>query len=100
MTTVIYGASDDLIEVEGDLREEFTYRDDKNGDLLGFSDGTLLRVRYDADGIWRITPVRRGTAFQGIEHAPEDDDSNYTDRASLGDVDWVLHGSDYTSDAR
>jgi hypothetical protein len=95
MTTTVYGASDDLIELDGDIYEEFSYRDDENGDLLGFSDGTLLRIRHDAEGIWRITPVSQGPAFQGVQQAPADDDRNYTDRATLGEVAWVLHGSSH-----
>ena len=60
----VYGASDDLIEIEGDISEEFNYpynADDK-GVLLAFSDGTLARIKYDSGGMWRITPHARGTA--------------------------------------
>jgi len=93
MTVKIYGASDDLIEVQGALNEEFPYSD---GDaFLGFSDGTLLRIRHDAEGIWRIMPVCAGPAFEGVEQAPENDDRNYTDRATLGDVLWVLRGDGF-----
>lgn len=96
MQITVYGASDDLIEVEGPLTEEFTYRDDEAGDVLGFSDGTLLRVRYDENGTWRITPIRKGPAFQGIDQAVEGDDDNYTDRAILtSNVEWVLQGNNY-----
>ena len=96
MTTTIYGASDDLIEVDGDLYEEFSYQDDGAGDLLGFSDGTLLRIRHDEEGVWRITPIRIGTKLEGVEQAPADDDKNYSDRATFSDnLAWVLHGGSY-----
>lgn len=91
----IYGSSDDLVEVEGAINEEFGYRNtaDDKGDLLAFSDGTVVRIRYDDNGVWRITPVARGTAELTIEQAPEDDEKQYTDRATLaGDVRWVVHG--------
>jgi len=38
----VYGASDDLIEIKGDIREEFS-RYDSEGDYLAFSDGTVLK---------------------------------------------------------
>jgi hypothetical protein len=91
----ITGHSDDLIEVDGDINEEFSYGNDEDGDLLGFSDGTLLRIKFDADGTgnWRITPVARGAATLTIEQAEGEDG---TDKATLdGDVRWVLHGGRY-----
>jgi hypothetical protein len=96
-TITIYGASDDLIEVEGSIEEEFGCRGGENeGDLLAFSDGTILRVAYTAAGIWRITPVFRGNADLMIEQAPEGDDSNYSDRATLSNLSspmtWVVQG--------
>lgn len=90
----ITGASDDLIEVDGDIREEFTYQDkDEKGDLLAFSDGTVLRVVFAQFGTWRITPVVRGSAVLCIEQEIEDEG---TDKATLnGDVRWVVHGLGY-----
>lgn len=90
-TIVITGASDDVIEVDGDIREEFTYHNDKdeNGDLLAFSDGTILRIVFARFGVWRITPVARGTAALHIEQQTEDEG---TDTATLtGDIRWVAH---------
>lgn len=99
-TVQVYGASDDLIEVDGAISEEFgyTYRrpEDDNGDLLAFSDGTLLRIRYTDSGIWRITPVAYGSATFSMTQATEDDEQNYTDKATLeGDLRWVVHGSSW-----
>jgi hypothetical protein len=96
VSVTVYGASDDLIEVEGDIDEEFNaISAPENGHLLAFSDGTVLRIDYSELGIWRITPVfRSGLGFDlTIVQAPEDDDSNYSDRATLnGDITWVVHG--------
>lgn len=96
----IAGASDDLIEVEGDLVEEFTYQsdamDNDGGDLLAFSDGTILRIEWTRSGVWRITPVVKGTATLTIVQAPEHNDDDYSDEATLdGDVGWVVHGIAY-----
>ena len=97
----IYGASDDLIEVEGDISEEFPYYDEPA--LLAFSDGTILRVRYDDLGIWRITPLFKGRARSTYIICNPDpfDDSDYSDQVHLFDeeldepIRWVLHGGQY-----
>jgi hypothetical protein len=82
-TITIYGASDDLIEIDGDLREEFNYYStnwEQNG-FLAISDGTLLRVRYDEDGIWRFTPIVIGSAQIDIKQGV--DDREHSDRVTL-----------------
>ena len=85
----IYGASDDLIEVEGDIREEFSaYLDDGKSKVLAFSDGTLLRMVYDHDGIWRITIVELGESTVVQTHGSVKDDTN--DVVTIkGDIQWV-----------
>lgn len=90
----VYGASDDLIEIEGDLTEEFTLIDDTDGDVLTFSCGTALRIKYDRDGMWRITRIAAGFANMNKTEATNADD-DYTDRVTLtGDaVTWVHHGN-------
>lgn len=90
----VYGAGDDLIEVDGDLSGEFTLRNGapEVGDLLAFSDGTILRIGYTPHGIWRITPIFRGAAELTIEQATEGDETNYSDRATLSGAVWVVHG--------
>lgn len=90
MTTLeIYGASDDLIEVEGDITEEFN--PDEGSGTLAFSDGTLLEVKYGEGGLWKITRVAKGTAqFSLLVEATDPDSSEYSDKAQLsGDVQWV-----------
>lgn len=92
MSIRIYGASDDLIEVEGDVREEFTTMA-TDGALVGTSNGALLRVRYTDAGTWRIQPVA-GAELADIKQCAEDDEDNYSDVATVGgDVSWVLFGS-------
>lgn len=91
MAITVYGASDDLIEIDGDLNEEFPHRNAEDA-ILGFSDGTLLRIGYTPNGVWRISPIVRGSADLTIEQAPEDDESNYSDRATLSGAVWVVHG--------
>ncbi len=73
--TIVTGASDDLIEVEGELREEFDSFSCQNG-VMAFSDGTLLRVKYDDDGIWRFKPLFKGSLFEKIKDGSVNEDTN------------------------
>lgn len=83
----IYGSSDDLIEIEGDVCEEFTY-DEYNDNLIIVSTGHILRIRYDDQGVWRITPV--SGPIPSVTQAPENDEDNHSDRAKIeGAVRWV-----------
>jgi hypothetical protein len=96
MSVTIYGASDDLIEIEGDIREEFNHYSNEDDDarMLGFSDGTLLRIVYDRDGIWRITKVVSGSAgFSKVDGVVEDDTNDIV--TLHGDIKWVVCGEHY-----
>lgn len=95
MSTTIYGASDDLIEIEGDISEEFPAYNLHEDAVIGASNGVLLRVRYDDDGVWRLTPIH-GADRVTITVAPVDDDDNYSDRAVITDpVGWVVLGTQH-----
>jgi hypothetical protein len=96
----VQGHSDDLIEVDGDITEEFYAAEPgKSPDLLAFSDGTVLAVNYTADGIWRITPLTRGTVRLTVEQAVVGDPC-YSDVATLdGLVRWVVLGTTYRAAA-
>ena len=84
----IYGLSDDLIEVEGDISAEFYA--DQDGNLIILSDGTILSIEYTKRGIWRIIVEQKGILNTTIISAPLDDDKNYSDKAIIEDSpDWV-----------
>lgn len=91
---VIYGASDDLIEIESTSfeHEEFSISCDETN-ILAISDGTLLRVRYDEDGVWRFSPVVLGSSTLDIKQGI--DDQEHSDRVTLvGDnLKWVVLGT-------
>jgi hypothetical protein len=93
----ITGYSDDLIDIEGDISEEFSHNDDDHPAFLAVSDGTLLRVQRDHDGVWRIVPVRRGNAT--LDHTFGQDDRDHTDRVTLtgDDVHWIVYGTTWAS---
>ena len=53
--TTIYGASDDLIELDGAIDGEvYCYNSQA---LVIFDSGAALLVHYDDEGIWRIRSV-------------------------------------------
>lgn len=98
-TITICGASDDMVIAEGAINDEWDYTGDDPdwpGDVVAFSDGTVLRIQFTEDGFWRITPTAKGPAFIRIDQAT-DEDEDYTDKARVsGDVRWVVHGRHYT----
>lgn len=91
MSCTVYGASDDLIEVEGDVREEFYVLGSEEENYLAFSNGFVIKVTYDyRDGVWRIAPI---VGSVQVDQAPANDEANYSDRAHIyGTVLWVVHG--------
>ena len=96
----IYGQSDDLLEIEGDVEEEFGLgeKEANHGVVLGFSCGTLLKVLYDNEGIWRITVLDKGSAK--VTHTQAmDPDKDYSDSVVIEPFDsvvtWVTKGSAY-----
>lgn len=79
--TKVYGASDDLVEIEGS-----TYKEDEigcyNHDVrIRFLDGTVIRVGYPKDGlaVWWIEVEKRGTAEQKITICNDEDARIYSD---------------------
>jgi len=95
MSITIYGASDDLIEIEGDIREEFNfYPDAGESRYLAISDGTVLRVEYDDDGIWRIVPITVGKATFSKKDGLVSDDTNDVVTLSGVIIDWVVMGDE------
>lgn len=78
MTTTITGFSDDLIEIEGDINEEFTapaWKDDLESGVLTCSDGTALRFEYDKGGLWRFFPIFMGHLFVRVDQGNEETDT-------------------------
>ena len=91
MPVKIYGASDDLLELEGDISEEIGV-DCNEVFYIGISDGTLLRVEYDDYAIWRIDRVRKG--FNNFEKVLGDPEEDTNDIATIhGELSWILIGS-------
>lgn len=99
MKTIIYGASDDLLEIDGYFSEELSIGSDEKS-FVGVSDGTLLSVEYD--GEWKFRLERKGSLFKEIiQSVGEDSDhegenKKYTSYSDLvifeGDIKWVILG--------
>jgi hypothetical protein len=82
-TVRVYGASDDLIEVEGPAPVSDEFSGGEKPKFVGFSDGTVLRVVYADDGCWRVTREVEGAAQYAHTPAVGADDDNYSDVATL-----------------
>jgi hypothetical protein len=92
----VWGCSDDLIEITGDIENEFgSFEDDP---FVVFSDGTVLKVIYDNDGNWRFYCDELGKDASVINHPPGSeraiDISNGRDYTAVaevqGHIDWVV----------
>jgi hypothetical protein len=92
--TEIYGSSDDLIEISGNISEEFYPHGHDDIDFLSFSDGTVLSIEYGKGGFWRINRVAAGTA-EYVKVEGDDPEENYSDHVFLTGVDWVVFGSHF-----
>ena len=93
MKVEIYGASDDLVKVEGDLTEWFGAYDCPV--FLHFGDGTVVEAEYDPcpGYYWRINPVTLGEGSQSwfLHGTYDGEDGRKCNRVRLvGDLKWVV----------
>ena len=94
MITRIYGASDDLIEIDGQISDEVdAYSSSDEPIKFKTSQGTKGSIMYD--GNWNITIIEEGTDFvKVIESVGDDNDhteENTKDVPSYSDV-LILEG--------
>lgn len=92
--TRIYGASDDLIEIDGDVRGETDGGDEPT--TLMCSDGTVLVVRYgkpDLGGVWAVEVKEKGSLFDRLEICTDEEGNPYSDQAFFKEgIKWVRRG--------
>lgn len=100
----ISGASDDIITMSGDIKEEFCPPNDflEGGKVLvAVSDGTLLRVNYDEDGIWRFSVIKHGSASYAKTEghlAGKNEKGDTNDVVFLnGRIEWVALAIEHAS---
>lgn len=101
MATKVYGASDDLIEFNGDVYGEinnFGTDERKHGELVILSDGSLLEVKYGkaAMAIWGITIIKEGSLFDHLESCSDEDANPHSDIAYFKDgLKWAYGASEW-----
>ena len=101
MATKVYGASDDLIEVEGDASGEvgcYGTDDRPQGVLLICSDGSLLEVKYGKGGmaIWAVMVIMQGELFDRIDFCNDEEAKVYSDVAHFKDgLKWVYAATEW-----
>ena len=102
MTTKIYGTSDDLIEIEGDVDGEVgcygAQEEGQPGVLLICSDGTLLTVKYGRGGlgVWDLTVIQEGALYSSTDICNDEDAQPYSDVVHFRDgLKWVIQAMDW-----
>lgn len=66
-TFTVYGASDDLLEFDGDVYAEIDCYDAPAIPIL-VNDVHMLTIEYGRDGNWRIDVVEVPDGFEVVEH--------------------------------
>lgn len=101
MATRVYGQSDDLIEVDGDVTGEIgAYGSDDASEpnaAVVLNDGTVSEWTYDQGGIWRCKVLAKGTCFDRLEPCDGSHiDDDYSDILHLKDGvtrGWAARGA-------
>jgi hypothetical protein len=87
--TKVYGASDDLIEIEGSIKDEIGCYDEIV--TIKFSDGTKATIKYCKEhnneiiGVWEIKVIEKGTSFIELQECFDEDAEIYSDVLVLDD---------------
>jgi hypothetical protein len=95
MTITLTGYNDDLISLEGDIREEFYLSSDGIGDLLTFSPGLVARINYTEDGVWRIQVLAAAADIDwSLTQCAINDEDDYSDILVINErIKWVVCGN-------
>lgn len=99
--TKVYGASDDLVEFDGDFSGEvgcYSTDDEEHGVLVVMSDGTILEVKYGKGGmgVWSVTLLKRGTLLDRIDQCTDEDANIYSDIAYFNDgIKWAYAATEW-----
>lgn len=94
--TKIYGASDDLVEFDGDFSGEvgaYGTDDRDKGVLVLVSDGTVLEVKYGKNdsAIWGVNVIKAGLLFDHLDICTDEEAKIYSDVAHFKEgVMWAF----------
>lgn len=87
--TKMYGASDDLIEFEGDIDDEVDalskFDTTEKPFIVSFDDNTKARIYYNEEGIWKVNVLVVGHLFDRIDECSEEKDDRYSDYLFMKD---------------
>lgn len=77
----VYGASDDLCEIEGSAYKEYEIGCYESDVRIRFVDGTIIRVGYPKQdaAIWWIEIEKQGTAAHTLTVCDNEDTMPYSD---------------------
>lgn len=92
MKTKVYGASDDLIEFEGDYSgEQGEYNTSELHPVALFiSDGTVMFIWYSDAGIWKINVKHKGSLFDEMTICTDENETPYSDVVYFKDgIKWA-----------
>lgn len=88
----IYGASDDLVEIEGSEYQENEIGCYEAKVRILFEDGTVIRVGYpkECGAVWWIEIEQTGDAYKTIHYCNDEDAEIYSDIFEI-DSEIVRH---------
>ena len=98
MELKISGYSDDNISFSGAINDEIgAYDVEEDGELIATSDGTLIRVKYDDQGIWRFEPVVTMGKTKILIKKASNPDAGYSDVLTVKseNLTWVAFRNEY-----
>ena len=101
METYIYGASDDLVELDGHFSEEIGVYNEDEGFYLALSNGVVIKGIYNDNGEWKFEAVKGEVKIipaigEDGEHEDCPKYSSYSDIVVVeGDVKWALLGTKF-----
>jgi hypothetical protein len=97
--TRIYGASDNIIEFEGDVSGEVNHYGEDNEEILIIcSDGTLLAAKYGKLdlGIWAINVIQAGSLFKEHQTCSSENADPYSDVVTFHDgLRWAFAATEW-----
>lgn len=92
MTTYLYGMSDDLIELDGDIYDEVYYAGEWT-DII-FSNGVHAQIRYE--GEWSIRVLsgfyESGVTVYAVGTPESEKYCNYSDVLAVDGAEWAVIG--------
>lgn len=103
MKTKLYGSSDDIVEIEGAVCDEYgNYDDAKKAIQFSVSDGTSGTIKYN--GEWKIDLITKGKKFLEIISSVGDEGTHtgeaenctcFSDVLILNNgIEWVKVGNE------